>query len=326
MIGRIRTHQEKMEGVRAMIRSTLEGTARTLKDRLKSEVDRFFDSRYAETIGGLFRFIDGFSLPAGSAAPGDSEKSGFHAEMYQVYSEFKRSVDRYMAETVNPEIIRFVREAEKKIRSQFGSVTGPYDVMLNDVLDEYNRTLDRFGISPVRDRRRPIPIPDVDAIRQEAGVSLPTAEASLRYSARIRSDAMVRLGLFSFLRFFKKLIMRSKAVDAGENRRRALAAGLSRLKAETRESILFHFKDYRENLKYQYLFKLVDAATGQLNGALIHRFGAYEGDLSKIVQLTEKGQGGSARLSDQIEDVNAILIDLQTRIDQLRERIAPPNP
>jgi hypothetical protein len=231
-----------------------------------------------------------------------------------------------MAETVNPEIIRFVREAEKKIRSQFESVTGPYDVMLNDVLDEYNRTLDRFGIAPVRDRRQPIPIPDVDAIRQEAGVSLPTAEASLRYSARIRSEAMVRLGFFSFLRFFKKLIKRSKAVDAGENRRRALAAGLSRLKAETRESILFHFKDYRENLKYQYLFKLVDAATGQLNGALIHRFGAYEGDLSKIVQLTEKGQGGSARLSDQIEDVNATLIDLQTRIDQLRERIAPPAP
>ncbi len=323
MIDRIRAHQEKMEGVRDMIRSTLEGTSRTLKDSLKSEVERFFDARYAETIGGLLRFIDGFALPAGLPDGDGPEKTAFHTDMYQIYSEFKRAVDRYMAETVNPEIIRFVRDAEQRIRNRFESVTGPYDVMLYDVLDEYNRTLERFGIPPVRHRREPILIPDVDAVREEAGVSLPAAEVSMRYSARIKTDAMMRLGIFSFLRIFKKLIKRSPDADRAENRRRALAAGLSRLKAETRESVVSHFKDYRENLKYQYLSKLVDAATGQLNAALIHRFSAYAGDLSEIVRLMGEGQGGSVRLSDRIDDVNATLKGVQTRIDQLRERIAP---
>ncbi len=320
MIERIQAHRKKMEGIQAMIRSTLEGASGKLKNQLKSEVDRFFDSRRAaETVGGLLRFIANYNLPGDGAASGEG-KTGFHADMYRVYSDFKSAVDRYMAESVNPEIIRFVREAEQKIRAHFETVTGPYDVMLGDVLSEYNRTLTACGIPPVRARREGIEIPDVDRIREKAGVTLPAAEASMRYSARMKSEAMMRFGFFSLLRLFKKLI-RKKAGDGTGNRRKALEAGLKRLKADTRDSIHFHFKDYRENLKYQYLFKLVDAATEVLNAALIHRFGAYAGDLSEIARLMGKGQGDSAKLTARIGDIHTALGDIQTRIDRLRQRL-----
>lgn len=322
MISRIKVHQEKMAGIQAMVRSTLEGTARKLKDRLKSEVDRFFDAKYAETIGGLLRFIGNYSLPVLPPGKSNGEKFRFHKDMHYVYSDFKQSVDRYMAETVNPEIIRFVRDAEGQIKKGFESVTGPYDVMLSEVLTEYNRTLEKFSVPPVANRRDPIATPDVDAIRESAGVALPAAETSMRHSARVKSDAILKLSVFSLFRLFKKLIKKSYDAEAAENRQKALKTGLSRLKAETRESVIIHFKDYRENLKYQYFFKIVDAGTRRLNEELINRFRAYSGDLSEIVQLMGKGKGNSTKLSAQVKDVNKNLKNIQNRIDQLRERMA----
>ena len=57
------------------------------------------------------------------------------------------------------------------------------------------------------------------------------------------------------------------------------------MKRETERSIVSHFKDYKENIKFQYLFRLADAISENIHQTLLERFKGYDTDLSKIVEL-----------------------------------------
>ena len=68
----------------------------------------------------------------------------------------------------------------------------------------------------------------------------------------------------------------------------ALKAGVARLKRETVKSVKFQFVDYRENIKFQYVFKLVEAIAAALNQSLMDRFRGYMTDLSQISAVLDQ--------------------------------------
>ncbi len=329
IVQKIRFHQEKMAGIRSMIRSTLDGAAQRLKGELKTDADRFFDPVGRKSIlPDLFRFVENcpVTYPASAPAPKGEKKDEagrkkrISREMYRIFQEFKRLVDGYMAETVNPEIIRFIKAEEQKILSFFESVTGPYDVMLADALDEYNRSLKGFGISGIGRNGRSIENPDMDRIRQTKKIKLPPAKAAMRYSARIKTEAVIRFGVYSLGRLIKKLFGRE---GDGGTQIRALKDGVTRLRAEALGSIRFHFKDYRENLKYQYLFKLAHGAADHLNRELVERFGGYEADLAAIADLVgnqgPKKKGADPKALKEIGEMGAAI---EKQIEELKAALA----
>ena len=79
---------------------------------------------------------------------------------------------------------------------------------------------------------------------------------------------------------------------------------MSSSKRETERSVVSHFKDYKENIKFQYLFQLVDAISGSIHQTLLERFKGYDTDLSKIV-----GQMNTDRIDKEevIESINRML-------------------
>ena len=74
---------------------------------------------------------------------------GFSPALHQMFQEFKKALDAFMAESINPDVFRFVRQTEKKIGEYFESIAAPYDVMARDALSEYNSTMETFGISSI---------------------------------------------------------------------------------------------------------------------------------------------------------------------------------
>ena len=225
-----------------------------------------------------------------------------------------------MTETVNTKIIRFVRQQETSIRDQLVSTAEPYELMVQDALVEYNRLMESFGIRCIQANQPRIELPDMDSIKSIAGLSLPPAVASLRYSAKIKTEAVMRLGFYTVVKLFKRLFKKPIQIQ-NEEEIRAIKDGVVRIKRETERSIIFLFKDYRENIKFQYLFRLVEAVSNKLYGTLLERFQTYVADLSNVVELVGDKRLDKERTSEHMRAMELTVRGINHRIKAVRDKI-----
>lgn len=320
VIDKINRHQKRMNQIRSMINSTLRGTIQKVQKEVKNDVDRFFDPRSTAIVGSIQDFIHGYRLNFG-----DYEESlanaGSSNTMYLVFQEFRQALNTYLAETVNPEVVRFIREEEEKIKESLETVAEPYDAMIRDAVLEHDQSMAGVGISLSARERQTITLPDMETIRNQAGLALPPAGAQMRYSAKIRTEAVMRLGVYTVVKVVKKLFKKPLRNEREESLL-ALRDGFQRVKRETERSILFHFKDYKENIKFQFLLPLIDATSGHLQEALSDRFQAYATDSSSMVNLVHKEQNEKQHALDilsgletQVAEIAAVLKDLRAQID-----------
>ena len=73
--------------------------------------------------------------------------SGFSSTLYQVFQEFRQTLDTFMAETINPEIVSFTAQTEKKIRADLAAVAEPYQSMAMDAIAEYHSVTNGNGMA-----------------------------------------------------------------------------------------------------------------------------------------------------------------------------------
>jgi hypothetical protein len=318
IIDKIIQHQQGMNEIQSMVKNTLEGASHRLKKELKDGTDTFFDSRSGSVISPILSFIKGYEvLYANFLEP--LTQLGFSNTLYQVFQEFKRHLDEFVAETINPEIIRFVRSKEIYISEYFESTVKPYESLVEDAMRSYDTTMNSFGIR-IGEPNRKIDIPNIRLIADIAGLYLPAAAATMHFTAKIKTEAVLRYGVYSIFRSIKKLMRRSlgdeknEAVDA-------LKDGVVRLKHQTENSVVSHFKDYRENLKFQYLFKLVDAVSKAVHKNVLDRFQSYMTDLSKMAELIRDKRGDKKSASSLLDDVAVASESLQTQIDTIRNKL-----
>jgi hypothetical protein len=316
---RIEAHQQRMAGIRKMIRTTVDGAAGRIKGELRVEVDRFLDSR-GELGRRIFSAIRDY--PAASSTQGDIvDPVRFSRRLYGIYQEISQAVDRYTAETVVPEVLRFVRDAEQRIADHFESVTAPYDVMLREAFDEYNQTVAAHGIPPVAGQASPIGVPDLAALRSSGRITLPTLRPAIRYSARAKTEAVIQFGWYSALRLVKRMLRRPFRADAGGTGA-ALRKGVDRIKGEMIDAMAFGLKDYRENLKYQYILKLVDLAGDHICQAVSDRFGAHVADMGAIAELLQKSQTDRTAVRDRLDTLMDGAEGLGRRLNAMAEETA----
>ncbi|MFP4347314.1 MAG: dynamin family protein [Desulfococcaceae bacterium] len=313
----VQKHQKNADQIKSMIRSTLDGATAKLQKTLRTDVDRFFDA-HTGIVGDLLRHLKNYAVPFQEYEQ-TVASAGFSNALYQVFQEVKRGVDAYIAETVNPEVVRFVREEEEKIREHFELVTGSYDAMIMDALSEYRTTLEELGITAFEDEFKRVYLPDISAMAENAGIKFPPAAASMQYTATIRSEAVMRLGWYRTLRFIKQVFKRP--LPESKEALFALEDGALRLKRETKKSLLFHFKDYRENLKFQYILKLADAVSDYLYDALQERLETYVADLSKVSELIRAEGIDPKGTSELLQQMDANREQLAERVHSLKREI-----
>jgi hypothetical protein len=323
MTAKIKHHQKQMDQIQTMVRSTLDGAVGKIRKELRREVDGFFDRRNGTVVDNIGSFVRGFDISYPEYAE-SLENTGFLNTLYLVYQAFKQAVDTYMTESVNPAVIKFIRIQEERIKTELNGVAGPYDGMIRDVLAEYKNTMAGFGISLHDDAFERDVGQDLKNAKQVLNLNIPPAAASMRYSANIKTDAVLRLGLFTVARIFKKILKKPLDTD-GKEGPRALKAGVKRMKQETERNIDAHFKDYRENIKFQYLYLLIDAAANSLHESLQQRFQAYLSDLTNIVDLIHNKSVDKAQAADALESMATQSAKIHMLITDLRESISKNN-
>jgi hypothetical protein len=159
--------------------------------------------------------------------------------------------------------------------------------------------------------------PDLETIREMAGLSLPPAAATMRYSAQIKTEAVMRFGFYKIVNLVKKAMQKS-AEKVHQEQFLALASGVKRMKRETERSIQFHLKDYKENIKFQYMLRLADAAAAALYRRMLERFQHYGADLSRLVELIGEQRLDKEKVSVCLDRMGESSITLQEKIGRLK--------
>jgi hypothetical protein len=237
-----------------------------------------------------------------------------------VFQDFKQALDAHITEVINPEVLRFVQDREKRIEEYFEALILPFESMIEDAYDEFNGTLGRNQTNPGGKKDSGKAGPKMDSIIKASGVNPPPLVAALHYSAKVRTEAIMRLGFYRALRNVKTLFRKS-ADPKGKQALKALKDAVRRMKRETEKSVVFNLKDYRENLKFRFLFKLVDATSDGFGQAVLDRFQAYFSDLSTTIErigTSQKDKTQAIRILDQMGQTSQTL---KGKVGQVREEI-----
>ena len=93
------------------------------------------------------------------------------------------------------------------------------------------------------------------------------------------------------------------------------------MKRETERSVLAHLKDYKENIKFQYMYKLADAMSEHLYKGLLESFDAYFTDISNMVALIREERIDKATALEELKKIETNASLVLEKIDGLREKI-----
>ncbi|MCF8111328.1 MAG: dynamin family protein [Desulfobacteraceae bacterium] len=319
LMKRIKQQQKKTEKIRSMIKSTILGASQQLKKEMKSAVDRFFDIRHGEVVPGIMDFISGYSISYERYRSSVAE-DGFADTLFAVFQDFREQLDRYMAETVNPKLFRFARENEEYIKDYFESIARPYETMVREALMEFQKEARDDKEPDMEGRPEHTPI-CLDSVKKAHDIEIPDAAATLAYSRGLKTEAFMKLGYFRFLYGVRRLLKRGDSSASADIS--ALKSGVAGMKRETRDSIVFHFKNYRENLKFQYLFSIVDSVASEINNWLVYRFQTYSTDFDRISEIAGRDRADREKVLETIDSVLADLDGLVMRLEKLQSELRP---
>ena len=316
---RIRRHQERFAQILKALQSSLAGIVPKVRQSVASEVNRFLDDGSGELTRGLTAFVA--SARFDPDRYGETLRAGgFSQALYQLFQEFKRALDAYITERVNPEIVRFIAAQEEWICGQLESIAAPYKSLIEDAYEEFCNLMAGLGITI--DCRAPeaAAIPGVASLLRSSGVIHPPLVSAINYTARLRTEALLRRGFYRVLRGFKKVL--KKTSHEGEEDLRALREGLAHIRRETVQSLILELRDYRENIKFKYLFIQIELAAGRLSEVVAEQLQAYAADFGALAQRMSARQEDKAKAVAVLADMAQECRRIQEAIDRLKRDIA----
>lgn len=322
IINKLDYQQERLGQIKSLVNATLKGAAAEIKQKLSADVNQFFGKTSGEIIAKIIKYIKNYNK-----MPRLSEKKIdlliFSKTMYSAFQEFKQSLDSFITETINPEVMRFIKKEEQKVKADIEQLVRPYDVMLDDAYAEHNRMMERFGIRDNFEERSEIEFPEMEVLIGQAGLKPPAIVAAMHYTATVKTAAIVRFGFFNLHRRVKKLL-KKPVRERKEVVASALRGGVQQMKRETLKSLADNFKDYRENLKFGYFSRLVDETASSLAETLLERFQVYFNDLSVVGgKISDKGDD-KKRASEILKEMKYKSYELKESIVRLKKNINGP--
>ncbi|UCH81846.1 MAG: dynamin family protein [Nitrospiraceae bacterium] len=319
VLQRMERHQERMDQLKSLIKNTLDGARDDIMKELKKDIDSFFNVPSEGVLGQTRDFVGKYDITVEKYLD-QINSVGFSNTLYQVFQEFKQAIDTFMTRSITPELASFAGKSEAKVRKKFETVARSFQSMVSDDMYNLKASIKNTDIQEEKLSLFNENLLDLDSIKRISGLKLPSSSTTLQYSAKVRTEAIMRLGLYSLTKFFKKAFKKPVKHEM-EEQMRALADGFKLIKQETEKSIVFHFENYRENLKFQYISKLVDAATEYLRQRLMERFRSYHSDISTLEKVMQKKGQDKEYMIEFLEGMDADIKRLKVVIDINRGKL-----
>jgi len=319
ILKKIQSHQKRLNQIQSSIKKTLSGAVPEIRRELQQDVHRFLAVQAGPVAKNLRNYIRSYT-PASEKYLSNPGEVDFSRNLYLLFQDFKQGLDAHITEVVNPEVLRFVHDREKRIEEYFEGLIVPFEAMIEDAYSEFNGIMGRNSANAGGADRPAGSASQMRSRVSTGGVSPPQQVTALHYSAKIRTEAVVRLGFYRALSNVKTLFRKS-AGNKGQQAVKALNDAARRIKRDTEKSVVFNLKDYRENLKFRFLFKLVDAISEGFAQAVLDRFQAYFSDLGATVEGIGRSQKDKAKALQILDDMDRTCQALSSRIGQVRGEI-----
>jgi len=298
---RIRRHQQRFGQILAALQSSLTGVVPSIRKTLAADVNRLLEPGSGEVMTAINAFISGYRLAPESYAE-RLRHAGFFQTLYQVFQMFKQALDAFITEHINPEIIRFIAGQEAKIRAALETIASPYQGLIADAYQEFCRLMATLRIAIDCTGPEVIGAPSVEALLRQTGLQVPPLATAIGYTARIRTEAVVRRGFYRTVSGIRKMM--KKPVKNGEDDERAIQEAMRAIKRETRQSLEFHLKDYQENLKFKYLFRLAETVAQSYEQAVLQQLQAYSADFGVLAERLGGEQSGKDSAAELLTDMD----------------------
>jgi hypothetical protein len=184
--------------------------------------------------------------------------------------------------------------------------------------------MNKLGVSLNNETQLKIELPNLKAQLEQSGPKPPKLVTTMQYSAKIKTAALLRLGVYSLQQNLKKLLKQpaGKRTDVIQQ---ALSGGTLQMKRDTMRLIVEQLKDYRENLKFAFLFKLIENFADNLVDLMQDRFQLFVTDLSAIADRLDSTTADKQRTLELLKEMNQWSGGVKGSISHLRRRIEQIN-
>ena len=93
------------------------------------------------------------------------------------------------------------------------------------------------------------------------------------------------------------------------------------MKRETLKSVVEQLRDYRENLKFAFLLKLVENCAEHLTHLMLDRFQVFFTDIAAVATRLNSTKSEKQRTSEILKEMDHWAADVKGSINHLRRRI-----
>jgi hypothetical protein len=308
---RLAARRQPLQATLATVSQTLEGAGNRLKKTLRSRVDSLLD-RHAGPIGkNLYQFIQDFTPDWDRLAP-PSVTPAFRPVLYQLFQEFAKALAHHVANEVNLALVEFIREQEEWLRQELARLWQPLFLTLQEALTLYYREIADLGLAAAP------PTLEAAAVARPQGLELPLLNLEMVPDWRFAREVWVASGLGLLGRTWEALKRRLRRAGTVEPRRqllRDLERALAALKTWLQSELEGQLLNYREGLKFQYFFPLVDRWRQEQETSLADTLGSLLGSLTGAAQAMHLAEAERAERRRRLDQLIPLARRIEARLE-----------
>lgn len=302
----LKSKQKALQGTLGTLENAIAGLKESLRKELDNAVGSYFDLTYGPIIKETMDMVEHY--PVDPQYQRDlSDYRQLLRQLHRFYLEFRQSLARYLIEKVNLRVIEFAKEQEEFLQDRLKHSSRAFWSLFVTALEDYRKELARFDI----ELRAIKAAEDYDWSSMDK-ITPPSFSAFVDEQVVGRGTLLMKFGLGRLTRFLNQLKgrigRRKDAVQSSPEENQSFQEAVSLVKAETKSELIYDFRDYRQNFKYGYLYRILDEGTRNLLDAFRSRAEMAQLDFANLLKQSEVE-------GEERENIMAAL----TRISQISE-------
>jgi hypothetical protein len=307
---RLAARRQPLHATMATVSQTLEGAGHRLKKTLRSRVDSLLD-RHGRVGQDLGDYIRNFTPDWDQLAP-PSVVPAFRPVLYQLFQEFAKALAHHVTAEVNITLVEFIREQEEWLRQELARLWQPLFLTLQEALALYYREIADLGLAAAA------PTLEASTVARPQGLELPLLSLEVAPDWRFTREVWVASGLGVLGRAWDAIKRRLKLAGEVDPRRqllRDLERALAALKTWLASELDGQLLNYREGLKFQYFFPLVDQWLKQQEASLEDTLGSLLGSLAGAAEAMHLEEAERAERRQRLEQLIPVARRLEARLE-----------
>lgn len=312
----LKSKQKALQSTLGTLENAMAGLRESLRREMDNAVGSYFDLTYGPVIKETLDVVEHY--PVDSQYQKDlSDYRQLLRQLHRFYLEFRQSLSRYLIEKVNLRVIEFAKEQEEFLQDRLRHSSRAFWSLFTTALEDYRKELNKYNIE-LR----------VMGAAQEGGWSSMEKTTPPSFSAFVdnqvvgRGTLLMKFGLGRLTRFLNQLkgkIGRRKTPAEGESQQnQSFQEAVSLVKAETKSELIYNFRDYRQNFKYGYLYKILDEGTGQLLEEFKSRAEMAQLDFANLLKQSEVEGEERRRMLEALDRVGQMSEAMVEELDGFR--------